>query len=526
MNTAAQSAGVLGFEEAYEIVREQCGRILQAGLAAGEEVLLLQSLGRVLAEPVLADRDFPPFPRSTRDGFAVRAEDLRNGALEHKASQNEAMTLRVVGQIRAGDSYDLPVGPGEAVEIMTGAAVPAGANAVVMVEYTERKISEINHEGHEGTQREGSTDLTDDDAILDIMGAKREKIERRTEELVEILRAVDAGENIVPAGAEAVLGQELLPRGTRMGAAQIAMAAAAGQGRVNVYRRPRVAILSTGDELVDVVEKPGASQIRNSNSYSLAALVAAHGGEPVQLPIAPDEEGKLTELIQEGLKADMLLLSGGVSMGKFDLVELALKNLGAQFFFTGAMIQPGKPIVFGEVVQLQGLKPGTNQDSDGTAKARALIRTEIRPVRTENGHERTETGSVRTEIGAERALPTETQQGIQVGVPFFGHPGNPVSVMVTFELFARPVLEALSGMEPARLKSAQARMKKEFKTKTGLTRFLPAILDGGLYDAAVEIVPWQGSGDMLAAARANCYLVVPPDREKLAAGDMVTVVMR
>ncbi|HWF06575.1 MAG TPA: hypothetical protein VHA06_22990, partial [Candidatus Angelobacter sp.] len=246
MNTAAQSAGVLGFEEAYEIVREQCGRILQAGLAAGEEVLLLQSLGRVLAEPVLADRDFPPFPRSTRDGFAVRAEDLRNGALEHKASQNEAMTLRVVGQIRAGDSYDLPVGPGEAVEIMTGAAVPAGANAVVMVEYTERKISEINHAGHEGTQREGSTDLTDDDAILDIMGAKREKIEPRTEELVEILRAVDAGENIVPAGAEAVLGQELLPRGTRMGAAQIAMAAAAGQGRVNVYHRPRVAILSTG----------------------------------------------------------------------------------------------------------------------------------------------------------------------------------------------------------------------------------------------------------------------------------------
>jgi molybdopterin molybdotransferase len=457
MNTAAQSAGVLGFEEAYEIVLEYCGRILHAGTAAGEEVLLLQSLGRVLAEPVLADRDFPPFPRATRDGFAVRAEDLRSGTLE-----SGTVTLRVVGQVRAGDSYDLPVGPGEAVEIMTGAAVPAGADAVVMVEYTERKTSEIKHKGHEGTQRESSTELTDDDSILDIAGTKREKIEPRTEELVEILRAPEAGENIVPAGAEAAAGQELLPRGTRMGPAQIAMAAAAGQGRVKVFRRPRVAILSTGDELVDVVEKPGASQIRNSNSYSLAALVSAYGGEPVQLPIAPDEEGKLTELIQEGLKADLLLLSGGVSMGKFDLVEQALKNLGAQFFFTGAMIQPGKPIVFGEV------------------------------------------GSV----------------------PFFGHPGNPVSVMVTFELFARPVLEALSGMEPARLRSAQARMKKEFKTKTGLTRFLPAMLDGGLYDAAVEIVPWQGSGDMLAAARANCYLVVPPERETLAAGDMVTVVMR
>ena len=240
------------------------------------------------------------------------------------------------------------------------------------------------------------------------------------------------------------------------------MAGAAGKARVKVYRKPRVAILSTGDELVDVVEKPGASQIRNSNSYSLAALVAECGGEPVQLPIARDEADKLTELIQEGLKADMLLLSGGVSMGKFDLVEQALKNLGAQFFFTGAMIQPGKPVVFGEVGN----------------------------------------------------------------VPFFGHPGNPVSVMVTFELFARQVVEALTGAEPSRLKSAKAKLKKEFKTKTGLTRFLPAMLDGGLYDAEVEIVPWQGSGDMLAAARANCYLVVPPDREKIAAGEMVTVVMR
>ena len=210
------------------------------------------------------------------------------------------------------------------------------------------------------------------------------------------------------------------------------------------------------------MEKPGASQIRNSNSYSLAALVTACGGEPVQLPIAPDEEGKLTELIQEGLRADMLLLSGGVSMGKFDLVEQALKNLGAQFFFTGVLIQPGKPLVFGEVG----------------------------------------------------------------GVPFFGHPGNPVSVMATFELFARQVVEALSGTEPSRVMSAQARLKKEFKTKTGLTRFLPAALTGGLYDPQVEIVRWQGSGDMLAAARANCYLVVPPDREKLAVSEMVTVVMR
>jgi molybdopterin molybdotransferase len=456
MNTAVQSAGVLSFEDAYEVVREHCRQILKAEDRPSEEVLLMQAVGRVLAEPINADRDFPPFPRATRDGFAVRANDLARGVT----------LLRIVGQVRAGDSYDLPVASGEAVEIMTGAAVPTGADAVMMVEYTERRNQEINHKGHEGPQREESKNnaaIADDGQILDITDHEKPKPEeKRTEEFVEIQRAVTTGENIVPAGAEAQAGQELLPPGVHMGSAQIALAAAAGKATVKVYRRPRVAILSTGDELVEVAEKPGPSQIRNSNSYSLAALVAECGGEPVQLPIAPDEEGKLTELIQEGLKADMLLLSGGVSMGKFDLVEQALKSLGAKFFFTGALIQPGKPVVFGEV---------------GT-------------------------------------------------IPFFGLPGNPVSVMVTFELFARQMMEALSGAEPGRFKSTKAKLRKEFKTKTGLTRFLPARLDGALDDPEVEVVPWQGSGDMLAAARANCYLVVPPDREKLAKGEMVTVVLR
>jgi molybdopterin molybdotransferase len=457
MTTAVQSAGVLGFEDAYEFVREHCRKILKLGDRPTEEVLLMQAVGRILAEPVKADRDFPPFPRATRDGFAVRADDLARGVT----------LLRVVGQVRAGDSYDLPVASGEAVEIMTGAAVPLGADAVVMVEYTERKSgTEINRKEREGTQSEESKDhgaITGDDQILEIEDhEKPNPVEEKTEDWVEIQRTVTAGENIVPAGAEAQAGQQLLPSGARLRSAQIALAAAAGKASVKVYRKPRVAILSTGDELVEVAEKPGPSQIRNSNSYSLAALVAECGGEAVQLPIAPDEEGKLTELIQEGLKADMLLLSGGVSMGKFDLVEQALKGLGAKFFFTGALIQPGKPVVFGEV------------------------------------------GSI----------------------PFFGLPGNPVSVMVTFELFARQVAEALSGAEPERLKSAKAKLKKDFKTKTGLTRFLPARLDGGLDDSEVEVVPWQGSGDMLAAARANCYLVVPPDREKLAKGEMVTVMMR
>ena len=452
MNTAAQSAGILSFEEAYEVVLAHAQQIRELQNAPQEDLPLLQALGRVLAEPIVADRHFPPFPRATRDGYAVRAADL---------DQDGPVLLRVVGQVKAGDSYDLPVSSGEAVEIMTGAAVPEGADAVVMVEYTERKAaSKINREERDGTQKK-ETPVADD--VLGISGNDENgAAETILEELVEIRRVAAPEENIVPAGAEAKAGQELLPAGTRLGSAQIAMAAAAGSARVQVFAKPRVAILSTGDELVDVAEKPGPSQIRNSNSYSLAALVAANGGEPVQLPIAPDEEGKLTELIQEGLKADMLLLSGGVSMGKFDLVEKALKQLGAQFFFTGA------------------------HDPAGQAG------------------------------GVWRRGKT----------PFFGLPGNPVSVMVTFELFARQVVEALSGAEPSRLRSASARLKKEFKTKTGITRFLPAMIDGGLDEAEVEIVPWQGSGDMLAAARANCYLVVPPDREKLARGEMVTVVMR
>src|SRR5579859_564959 len=172
MNTAVQSAGVLSFEDAYEVVREHCGQILKAGDRPSEEVLLMQAVGRVLAEPITADRDFPPFPRATRDGFAVRADDLARGFT----------LLRVVGQVRAGDSYDLPLASGEAVEIMTGAAVPAGADAVVMVEYTERKSQEVNHKGHEGAQRKSEKrgSVADDDRILDIAGhAEPETAEKR-----------------------------------------------------------------------------------------------------------------------------------------------------------------------------------------------------------------------------------------------------------------------------------------------------------------------------------------------------------
>ncbi|MGH9569870.1 MAG: molybdopterin molybdotransferase MoeA, partial [Candidatus Angelobacter sp.] len=284
---------------------------------------------------------------------------------------------------------------------------------------------------------------------------------------VRIKRATAAGENVVSAGSEARAGQELLPRALRLSAALVAMAAAAGETMLSLYGKPRVTVLATGDELVDVDQAPGPRQIRNSNSYFLAAEVAARGGEPLRSPVAPDEESKLTALIQGALnRSDMLLLSGGVSMGKFDLVEGALQKLGARFFFTGARIQPGKPVVFGELAK------------DGGK------------------------------------------------IPFFGLPGNPVSVMVTFELFVSPVLDAISGATPKRLPACHARLRSAFKTKPGLTRFLPATLTGSLYDAEVDPVPWHGSGDLLASAKANCYLVIPPDREMIAAGEMVSVLVR
>jgi len=411
------AAGLLPFREARKRVEAEAARLRPSG---AEAVRLPRSQGRVLAEEVAADRDLPPFPRATRDGYAVRAADLARLPAE----------LKVIGEIRAGGALDpslSPLAPGCAAEIMTGAPVPAGADAVVMVEYTSRQ----------GNQ-------------------------------VKIERGAAAGENVVPTGSEARRGDVLLPRGTRMTPAAIAAAATAGKAEVRVHLRPRVAILPTGDELVEVAAQPGENQIRNSNSYSLAAQVEAAGGDPAQLPIAPDEREPLRRLLLEGLTADLLLVTGGVSAGKHDLVEEVLSELGAEFLFTGALIQPGRPVVFGRA-----------------------------PRRT----------------GAE-------------ATPFFGLPGNPVSTMVCFELFARPVLDALSGARPAPLQFVKARLKSEVKTRTGLTRFLPAVLSGEFEEAEVEMVRWQGSGDVAAAARANCYLVVPPEAERLAAGEMVSILMR
>jgi molybdopterin molybdotransferase len=295
---------------------------------------------------------------------------------------------------------------------------------------------------------------------------------------VTITKGIAAGDNIVPIASEAKRADRLLSPGIRLDHAAVAVAASVGRSHLLVYSKPRVAVLATGDELVDIDVPLAPNQIRNSNTYSLAAQIQAAGGEPVLLPIAPDEPKRLHELIADGFEADLLLLTGGVSMGKYDLVEQALAQFQAEFFFTGAQIQPGRPVVFGRVPGGAGTpaREGASAPSDHTY--------------------------------------------------FFGLPGNPVSTMVTFELFARPVLEALAGIPPRKLIFLHARLKSEIKTKLGLKRFLPAILSGEFEHAEVALVPWQGSGDIAATAAANCYIVIPPDRERIAAGEWVPLLMR
>jgi len=402
------SSIVLSYQHAAAVVRRALERVRTAKRPV-ERVALTAAAGRVLAEPVLADRDQPPFAKATRDGYACRAANVQAGG------------LRVLGVLRAGEGWAQgAIRPGEAVEIMTGAAVPAGADCVVMVEHV--------------TLVEGRVSLTGP-------------------------RAIGVGENIVPAGAEARSGDVVVPAGQRMGAAQIAAAAACGATDLPVFSRPRVAILATGDELVEAGEKPLAHQIRNSNSYSLAAQVTAAGGEPEVFPIVRDDRAETERAIEKATGLDVVVLSGGVSMGKFDLVEQALLTLGAEFFFTGVRMQPGKPVVFGRLRE----------------------------------------------------------------VCFFGLPGNPISTMVTFALFVAPLVRGLGGESSCGPHFGMARLEEEVRVSAGLTRFLPARVESDVHGARVRRIEWHGSGDLAAGVRANGFLVVPETAERLPAGEIVSV---
>jgi molybdopterin molybdotransferase len=399
---------MLSFDQARQLVITQTKT--HAGPRPAISLPVSDALGHILAQEIRTDREYPPFDRSTRDGYAVRAADAAQG-----------VSLRCVGELKAGDTVTRPLDPGTCLQIMTGAAVPAGADAVVMIEFT---------------RREGETITFD--------------------------RASQLGQNIVPRGSEARAGDLVLVPGLRLGFAELAVAAQVGAVTLPCYKKPRVAVLSTGDEVVPFTETPGPFHIRNSNSVSLAAQVRLAGGEPVPLGNALDRVDDLSSKIEQGLKEDVLVLSGGVSMGKYDLVESVLNGMGAEFFFDAVAIRPGKPTVFG------------------------------------------------------RCRNTWV----------FGLPGNPVSTMVTFQLFATPALDILSGAAPRPLPLLEATSGEAVKEKSGLTHFLPARLEWHGMRPQVRALRWQGSGDIAALTHANCFLVVPADRQDIPAGESVSVLPR
>jgi len=399
---------MLTYEQARRTVIEQVEKA--KGPRETAAISVWDALGFVLAEEVRTDREYPPFHRSTRDGYAVRSAEVSAGA-----------TVRCVAEIKAGDSVTDPLAPGTCVQIMTGAAVPDGSDAVVMIEHTNRDGDSVRFE-----------------------------------------RPAQPGQNIVPRGSEAKRGETILSSGMRLGYAELALAAQVGATQLRCASMPRVAILSTGDEVIAIDREPGAFQIRNSNSVSIAAQVRLAGGEPVLLGNAADRIDDLREKISRGLRQDVLVLSGGVSMGKYDLVETVLNDLGAQFYFDAVAIRPGRPAVFGKC-----------------------------------------------------------------GDTFvFGLPGNPVSTMVTFVLFVVPAIDLLNGAPARDLPLVEARLGAPLNEKQGLAHFLPARVEWRGPTPEVKALPWQGSGDVAALARANCYLVVAADRGQVNVGETMPILLR
>jgi molybdopterin molybdotransferase len=402
----------------HEAARAKVIEVVNARAAAAPQTETIEfaadpsrALGRILAENVIADRNYPPFDRSTRDGFAVRAAD----------AANPGTRLRLIGESRAGHAFEGQMEAGSAVQIMTGAPLPRGANAVVMLEDAE------------------------------VEG-----------DYVVVHRAVRPGQHYVVEGQETRAGESVIKGGKRLGYAELAMAAQVGRSKIEVAKKPRVAILSTGDEVIAVGNAPRRFQIRNSNCISLAAQVSLAGGEPMVLGNAPDDVAELRVRIEEALKADIVILTGGVSVGKYDLVEQVLKEMHVEFFFDAIAIRPGRPAVF----------------------------------------------------------------GARNNTPVFGLPGNPVSTMVTFEVLVVPAIEAMSGHPPGSLHLFKAKLAHPVDEKPPLAHFLPARVQWPDGQATAEALHWEGSGDIGAVVRGNCFLVVHASKQKLEAGEIVDILPR
>ena len=398
-------------------VEEALRRILERTRPlATETVSLGEARGRVLREDVFADRDLPPFNRSAVDGYAVRAACLANGG-----------RLRVVDQVPAGAMPRVPVGPGEAAAVMTGAPIPEGADSAIMVE---------------------DTVLDGDFVVWPAPGRSPPPVE--------------PGNRVTARGAEVRQGAKLLEAGARVSPAGVGLLATVGKARVAVARRPRAAVFSTGDELRHPRSaKLRPAQIRDANSHMIAARCRALGLPVRRLGFAADDPGHLAATIRSGLAADVLFISGGVSMGRYDYVEPVLERAGVRLLVTAVAIRPGKPFVFG-------------------------IREGSRPVSV------------------------------------FGLPGNPVSALTTFEVFARPALDALQGIADPRPPRPSVRLLAPVSQRGPRRAFLPARV-GLAEDGALTAQPIrsQGSGDIAAVALANALVIVPEHAGTIPAGDSV-----
>jgi molybdenum cofactor synthesis domain-containing protein len=386
------------------------GEALQIVLAhtpvlPSEEIDLQESVGRILAEDVRSDVEMPPFDRAAMDGYAVRADDVAEAPA----------TLRVVAQVRAGQASELTVGEGEAIQIMTGAPVPPGATAVQPVEKTR--------------------------ALPDGR--------------VEILTTVERGAHIAPRGSEGAIGDQVLARGDTVDPAAVAVLAAVGKARVRVGRRPTVSVLVTGDELVDVWDTPGRSRIRNSNGPAVLAQARWAGADARALGIVPDRADRIAEAVRAGFEADVLIVSGGVSEGAYDLVEDVLARFDVGLLFTRVAIKPGAPLVFGR-------------------RGDRLV---------------------------------------------FGLPGNPVSAQVTFDVFVRAALLRMQGARVVSRPTVEVELQGALRNASGRQAHLPARIrfEGGRFVAAP--LASMGSADIVAHARANGLVVLEAARTRAEAGE-------
>ena len=411
---------MISVEAALEIILSE---IKPLGM---ERVNILSTMGRVLGEDIVADTDNPPWDNSAMDGYAVRAVDTKD------ASKDQPVALQIIEDLPAGYVAKKSVKRGQTIRIMTGAPMPKGADAVIMVEETERQ---------------------------EARGKRQE---------VKVFKEAKVGDNVRKAGEDFKKGDIVLRKGMTIRPAEIGMLAAVGKPNVYLYQRPKIAVLSTGDELIEIEETPMNGKIRNSNSYAIAAQIKACGATPIQLGIAGDTKKDLKEKLEFGLTADCVVSSGGVSVGDFDFVKDVLKQMGSDprlghagtgMRFWKVAMKPGKPLAFGVIANK----------------------------------------------------------------PAFGLPGNPISSMVAFEQFVRPAILKMMGKKDIFKRAFDALLTKPVKKKMGRIHFVRAVLeqkDGRFYATPLE---GQGSGILSSMVKANCLIILSEDAKDVEKDSKVKV---